>query len=446
MPKARSLSLAQARRIAIRAQQFVPAGGSPKTARAFADLVRGLGALQIDSVNVLVRSHYLPLFSRRGPYPRELLERAAYDARERLLFEYWGHEASLLPVQLQPLFRWRMDDACRGVGTWGRLRRYATEHKELVAATLAEIRDRGALGASEVANAGRSKGSWWGWSPGKEILEWLFWIGAVTTARRRNFERLYDLTERVLPKDVHDARTPSRDQAQRDLMSLAARALGIATPRDLRDYFRLPTADAKQRLQELIDAGTLEPVQIEGWKQPAYMHSSAECPRQVRTSALLSPFDSLIWERRRTQELFGFHFRLEIYTPIHKRQHGYYVLPFLLGDRLVGRVDLKSDRERGRLQVRGGSLEKGVRADAAIEPLRDQLQSLAEWLGLERWEVTTRRGELMRALKVGQLEIRRDRLPRDTTRSATRRAYESAPGGAERARQPNRQATTNNSK
>lgn len=399
MLKKQSLSIEEARRIALAAQQFGCPVAGPRGVHGIGALVRKLGVLQIDSVNVLVRSHYLPVFSRLGAYAQDLLDRAAYDDRRRVLFEYWGHEASLLPLELYPLLRWRMDRARRGEGTWGRLKRYATEHQSLVTAALTQIREHGALGASELEAAGKSSGGWWGWSQGKEILEWLFWTGEVTTARRRNFERLYDLTERVLPASVVFAPTPSKEAAQRALMTIAARALGVATLRDLRDYFRLPTADAALRLLELVEEGELTPVAVAGWEQQAYLSKGARCPRSVTASALLSPFDSLIWERQRTERLFNFNYRLEIYTPASKRQHGYYVLPFLLGEELVGRVDLKSDRKRSRLQVRGGSVESGVDAKRVVEPLAVQLQALAEWLGLEKFEVVSRRGELMKLLR-----------------------------------------------
>jgi uncharacterized protein len=393
-----SLSISEARRIALAAQQFVPASRPPRNAAGLVDLVRRLGVVQMDSVNVLVRSHYLPVFSRRGAYAQDLLEQAAYCEGPRHLFEYWGHEASLLPIEAHPLFRWRMEDARNGQGTWKRLQRYALEHRAQVASALAQIRERGALGASELTDGGRSKGSWWGWSEGKEILEWLFWTGEVTTARRRNFERLYDLTERIIPADLRE-RTVSREDAQRQLMRTAAAAMGIATARDLRDYFRLPASDASARVRDLVDDGTLRPVTVEGWKQQAFIYSQARCPREVDVAALLSPFDSLIWERQRTERLFGFHYRLEIYTPAHKRQHGYYVLPFLMGEQLVARVDLKSDRKRGRLQVKGATLEEGARAERVAVALDERLTGLANWLGLEDYELCSRRGELMRALK-----------------------------------------------
>lgn len=395
-----SLSIGEARRVALEAQQFLSAGAAPRSGKALADMVRRLGVVQMDSVNVLVRSHYLPVFSRRGDYKSTLLERAAYD--ERLLFEYWGHEASLLPIESYPLFRWRMDDARQGVGTWGRLKRYATSHQDLVKGAIEQIRERGPLGASELTDAGKSKGSWWGWSQGKEILEWLFWIGDVTTARRRNFERLYDLPERVLPEAVRNAPVPTRESAQRELMMIGARAMGVATARDLRDYFRLPAKEAAARLSELVEEGKLLPVSVEGWKQQGYLHHAAKIPRASKVAAvaaLLSPFDSLIWERQRTERLFDFHFRLEIYTPMHKRLHGYYVLPLLLGDRIVGRVDLKSERQSGQLQVKGGSVEPGVAPARVVEPLAKRLSELAKWLGLENYAVTSRKGELMHALK-----------------------------------------------
>ncbi len=395
-----SLSIGEARRSALAAQQFLGGGGAPKSASALAEMVRRLGVVQIDSVNVLVRSHYLPIFSRRGSYKTALLERAAYD--DRLLFEYWGHEASFLPIESYPLFRWRMDDARNGIGTWGGLKRYATTHKELVKGVLDQLQERGALGASELIDGGKSQGAWWGWSQGKQIMEWLFWSGAVTTAKRRNFERLYDLTERVLPEPIQKLRVPPRDEAQRELMLIGARAMGVATARDLRDYFRLPAKDAGARLAELVEEGKLLPVTVEGWKHQGYLHHEAKIPRANKTAdlaALLSPFDSLIWERQRTERLFDFHFRLEIYTPIHKRLHGYYVLPLLLGERIVGRVDLKSDRQSGVLQVKGGSVEPGVAVKAVAPALARELSELAVWLGLERYTVTSRRGELMRALR-----------------------------------------------
>jgi uncharacterized protein YcaQ len=393
-----SLSIAEARRIALAAQQFDRTCGIDSV-RDVVSIVRRLGALQIDSVNVLVRSHYLPLFSRAGAYDTELLHRAAYDGRRRRLFEYWGHEASFLPVECYPLFQWRMERARRGEGTWGRLKRYATEHQDLVASALAQIRERGPLGASELEASGRSAGGWWGWSQGKEIMEWLFWSGQVTTASRRNFERRYDLVERALPAQIVTAPVPSPDDAQRRLLEIAARALGVATARDLRDYFRLSATDAAQRLQELTEAGVLVPVNVEGWKQPAWLHRDVRLPRSIEATALLSPFDSLIWERQRTERLFDFSYRLEIYTPAHKRLHGYYVLPLLRGDRIVARFDLKSDRAHSQLQVRGGSVESGVAISEVMAPLRRELQRLARWLSLETVQITSRRGELMRALR-----------------------------------------------
>jgi uncharacterized protein YcaQ len=206
----------------------------------------------------------------------------------------------------------------------------------------------------------------------------------------------------VLPQSVRAATVPSPEQARRELMGVAARALGVATSCDLRDYFRLPAEDAQVRVAELVEQGTLQPVTVEGWKQQGYLHADAKYPRSVNVSALLSPFDSLIWERQRTQRLFGFHFRLEIYTPVHKREHGYYVLPFLFGDRLVGRVDLKANRQSARLEVRGGSVEEGVRVEKIVEPLARELEQLAQWLGLDGWAATSRRGELMRALHLSR--------------------------------------------
>jgi len=388
-----SLSLVEARRIALGAQGFA----RPRTTRAptrahLLRTVRSIGLLQIDSVNVLVRSHYLPAFSRLGAYPREALDRSAYSGRARQLFEYWGHEASLIPVELQPLFRWRMEQARRGDGMWKGVSRFGRERAQFCREVLERVRERGPLGVSDLAAGAPRKGGWWGWSEGKVALEWLFWTGQLTTHSRRQFERVYDLPERVLPAAVVEAATPAAADAQRQLLCIAIRALGVATERDLRDYFRLPVADARARIRELVESGALQPIEVEGWSQPAFLDPEARVPRAVDARALLSPFDSLVWERGRTERLFGFRYRLEIYTPQHKRIHGYYVLPFLLGDQLVARVDLKADRAQGALRVLRAHCEERTDPTRVAGPLRDELRLLADWLGLERIVLSRRKG------------------------------------------------------
>jgi uncharacterized protein YcaQ len=336
----------------------------------------------MDSVNVLVRAHYLPLFSRLGPYDRELVDRASQRAPRRL-FEYWGHEASLLPVALQPLLRWRMERV--STDAWGSVRRIERERPELISDLLEQVSERGPVAASELAEDRPARtGPWWDWSDVKWALAWLFWTGRITTARRRNFERLYDLPERVLPKAVLAEPTPAADEAQRELVRIASRALGVAAEADLRDYFRLPTAEAKDRIAELVEAGELAPVEVEGWgRTPAYLAAGARIPRRVEARALVGPFDSLIWERKRVRRLFGFDYRIEIYVPAAKRRHGYYVLPFLLGDDFVARVDLKADRAAGLLREQARHLEDDAPAHAA-EALDAELDAMAGWLGLER--------------------------------------------------------------
>jgi uncharacterized protein YcaQ len=375
-----SLSAPEARRLALAAQGF----GRPRPAsadgwglrRVFADV----GLVQIDSVNVLVRAHYLPLFSRLGPYRPELLDRASGRAPRRL-FEYWGHEASLLPVAHQPLLRWKMERAANDA--WGGMRRIHHERPELVREVLEMVRERGPVAASELDERPRRAGPWWDWSDVKRALEWLFWSGEVTAARRRRFERLYDLPERVLPRAVLSVPTPSAADAQRELMRIAARALGVAAERDLRDYFRLPAADAKARVAELVEAGELLPVEVEGWgRTQGYLHHEARIPRRVAAAALIGPFDSLLWERSRVSRLFGFDFRLEIYVPAPKRRHGYYVLPFLLGDRLVARVDLKADRAAGVLRARALHLEPDAPPETR-EALSAELGLMGTWLGMD---------------------------------------------------------------
>jgi uncharacterized protein YcaQ len=377
-----TLSLAEARRIALAAQGFgVSCPATPFTPARLRRSVDGLGLLQIDSVNVVSRAHYLPLFSRLGPYPREELDRIAW-GRPRKLFEYWGHEASLLPLETQPLLRWRMERARQGLGVWGNVKPFARERLPEALAVLARIRKEGPLAASDLDGPKTKAGGWWGWSDDKKAVEWLFWSGQITTATRRgSFERVYDIPERVLPRAIVEAPTPRPEDAHRALLAIAARALGVATAGDLRDYFRQSPADAKPALEALVEDGVLLPVRVEGWSQLAYLHPAARKPRRIAAQALLAPFDPLIWERSRTERLFGVRVRLEIYTPAHKREHGYYVLPFLLGDRIVARVDLKSDRPSGVLRVQSAHAEPSAPPEAA-ERLAIELSLMAQWLGL----------------------------------------------------------------
>jgi hypothetical protein len=378
------LSAGEARRIALTAQGFLdPAPAGEPTRRHLGRVFDRVGLIQMDSVNVLARSHYLPPFARLGAYPAGLLEQAAWGPRRsRSLFEYWGHEASLIPVGLQPVLRWRMDDAAAGTGLYGGLRRFREERAGFVDSVLKEIADRGPLSAGELSDGGKASGSWWGWSDGKRALEWLFWAGLVTTATRRGFERVYDLPERVLPEAVAHAPTPERADAQRELVRVAARAMGVATLQDLRDYFRMGVEDAGARVGELVEAGELLPVEVQGWARPGYLHPDARRPRRVRRAALLSPFDSLVWRRERAERLFDFRYRLELYTPAHKREHGYYVLPFLLDEAITARVDLKADRKRSRLLVHAAHAEPKVAVEAIAPALLGELQRMAGWLGL----------------------------------------------------------------
>ena len=385
MPRPReSLSLTQARRVALGAQGFTDAvpRGTPDR-RALRRVVGRTGLFQIDSVNVLARAHYLPLFSRIGAYPISLLENAAYRS-PRMLFEYWGHEASLLPVELHPLLRWRMANARDHA--WGGMRQIAKDRPDLLSGLLADITADGPLTAAQLSerhdrHLPRRTGPWWDWSDVKRGLEFLFWAGEITTAERRGFERAYDLPERVLPADVLATATPDRADAHRELLRRSIRSLGVATARDLRDYYRLPAADCKARVPELVEAGDLLPVVVQGWKNPAFLDPDAAFPRRIRRAALLSPFDPVVWERDRTERLFGFRYRIEIYVPAPKRVHGYYVLPFLLDDSLVARVDLKADRQSGVLLVQSAWSEPDAPAETAVR-LAAELHRIAAWLGL----------------------------------------------------------------
>jgi hypothetical protein len=376
-----SLTARQARRIALLAQGFGDrrplTAGKSHLKRVF-DRV---GLIQIDSVNVLSRSHYLPPFARLGGYAHADMDALAWGRRKHL-FEYWGHEASLIPVEHQPLLRWRMSRAEAGVGTYSGLARFGREKRAYIEQVLDEVRRRGPLSAGELEQAGKGAGGWWGWSDGKRAVEWLFWAGLVTTATRRGFERLYDLPERVLPKAVVDTPTPTVEDAQRGLIEIAARAMGVATETDLRDYFRMDPAETRARIAELIDEGVLVPVQVQGWGRPAWRHRDAPRPRRVEATALLSPFDNLIWRRERAERIFGFHYRIEIYVPAPRRVHGYYVLPFLQGERLTARVDLKADRQAGVLRVQSAHREDHAQAEAVAPALAERLHDMAGWMGL----------------------------------------------------------------
>ncbi|WP_437733292.1 winged helix-turn-helix domain-containing protein [Sorangium sp. So ce1335] len=378
-----TLTAAAARRIALAAQGFGgPRPGRDTTRRQLTRLIERLGVVQIDSVNVVSRAHYLPAFSRLGAYPRAMLEELAW-ARKRPLFEYWAHEASLLPLGMQPLLRWRMADARDGVGVWKGVARFLREHRKAVDSALQQIRDRGPLAASELEVGEKGRGGWWGWSDAKRAAECLFWTGQLTTATRRGaFERVYGLPDKVLPSAVLQAPTPAREDAQRELVRIAARAMGIATERDLRDYFRMGMAETRARVSELVDAGELLPVSVTGWREAAFLDSAARRPRRVEGDALLSPFDNVIWFRERTERMFGVRVRLEIYTPAAKRTHGYYVLPFLQGEAITARVDLKADRKAGVLLVQASHAEP-LADDETPARLAAELKRMAGWLGLE---------------------------------------------------------------
>jgi hypothetical protein len=378
----RTLSAAQARRIAIAAQGLATLKpGKPVTARAFRTLASRLGALQLDSVNVFARTHYMPTFARLGPYDPAILEREAWGKR-RSLFEYWGHAASLMPMELQPLFRWKMQRAREG-RMYAGLARFAVANRPYIDQLLDEVRRRGPVTGGEFAPEGPRRSGWWEWSDGKRALEWLFWAGFITTTTRRGFERVYDLTERAIPPEILALPTPSEADAQRELVRRSAEAMGIATIADLTDYFRIHyQADAKLRARELVEDGVLEEVSVPGWRGPAFLHTGAKLPRRATGAALLSPFDNLIWFRERTERVFGMRYRIGLYTPAAQREYGYYVYPFLLGDALAAQVDLKSDRKASALLVQAAHLESGASAEEVLAPLAAELRSAAAWQGL----------------------------------------------------------------
>ncbi|WP_127480769.1 winged helix-turn-helix domain-containing protein [Nocardioides pantholopis] len=394
-----SLSAAQARRVALAAQGFLDPRHAVPTMRTVQRTLARTGVLQVDSVNVLARAHLMPLYSRVGAYDVELLRRAA-ERRPRRLVEYWAHVQALMPVELWPVMRHRMDHYRARRGKWSLV---ATSEDALERSLLAEVAERGPSTARDLDDGlPRSREHWgWNWSETRKVLDYLYMSGDLAIASRNSqFEIRYDLPERVLPAEVLAAPTPTPAEAHVELVRRAAASHGVATLRCLADYYRMRGDETRAAVDTLVETGELRPVSVQGWTRPAYLHRDARLPRRVRARALLSPFDPVVWERERAERLFGFRYRIEIYVPAAQRVHGYYVLPFLLGDRIVARVDLKADRRAlggaGRLQVRAAYAEPGAPVETAAE-LAAELRGLAGWLGLETVLVEPR-GDLAAAL------------------------------------------------
>jgi uncharacterized protein YcaQ len=397
------ISAPEARRLALASLGFgvrKPARAGPAHVRATA---ARLSAIQIDSVNILARAHYLPTFSRYGPYPMSALDALAQARRE--LFEYWGHAACFLPIELYPLMRWRMENQRVN---WAGLR---ARQKAFIEAVYAEVAERGPMSAGELSMAGKSGGPWWGWSKGKHAMEMLFRQGRIAVAGRRNFERLYDIPERVIPDAVRRATPLAPEAAKKALIVRAARAMGVGTARDIAQYFHIDAwwdrlsvngrrvpAKTGVLFDELVDAGELQPVRIEGWTKPAFMVSGARIPKAIDVQAIVSPFDPVLWERRWTKSVFGFDYQIEIYVPGPKRIYGYYVLPLLLGDRFAARVDLKAERKTSTLIVHASYVEAGIDAKRVAASLASELRSMADWLALESFVVHPK-GNLAAGLK-----------------------------------------------
>ena len=381
-----SLSIADARRIALAAQGFDTARPKTKATQRHVDaLISRLGVIQIDSVNVLVRSQELPLFARLGNHDRNAIPKAT---EAQKLFEYWGHEAAHLPVDLHPLFRWKMDAARTGKVThWG-LTSFYEENKAFVKRTLKHVATNGPTTSRELSTRTEKKGTWWDWDEAKVALEYLFLTGQLMSrGRGSDFARIYDTPERVLPQRVIDALTPSEHDARKQLLLRSAIAQGVATASDLADYYRQKLATVKPLIAELVDEGGLREVAVDGWTEKAFVHRNAKLPKQLHATALLSPFDSLVWCRPRNERLFDFHYRIEIYTPKEKRKFGYYVLPFMMNGELVGRVDLKADRANSALLAYSVHTEKGVKRSSINEALNAELHAMANWLQLDQVQI-----------------------------------------------------------
>ena len=384
-----TLSIVDARHIALAAQGFDTARPKTKATQRHVDaLISRLGVIQIDSVNVLVRSQELPLFARLGNHDRNAIPKAT---EAQKLFEYWGHEAAHLPVDIHPLFRWKMDAARTGrVTHWG-LTSFYEENKAFVKRTLKHVEKNGPTTSRELSTRTEKKGTWWDWDEAKVALEYLFLTGELMSrGRGSDFARIYDIPERVLPQQIIDAPTPSEHDARKQLLVRSAIAQGVATASDLADYYRQKLATVKPLIAELIEEGELLTVSVDGWSEKAFVHRDAKLPKQLHATALLSPFDSLVWCRPRNEQLFSFHYRIEIYTPKEKRKYGYYVLPFMMNGEMVGRVDLKADRANGVLQAHSVHAEKGVKRSSINEALNAELDAMATWLGLEQVQIGRR--------------------------------------------------------
>ena len=384
-----TLSIADARKIAVAAQGFdTPRPQSKATQRQVDAIIARLGVIQIDSVNVLVRSQELPLFSRLGNHDRNAIPKAT---QAQKLFEYWGHAAAHLPVDLHPLFRWKMDDARSGrVEHWG-LTSFYNDNKSYVKRVLKHVSNHGPTTARELSTRTEKKGTWWDWDDAKVALEYLFLTGELMArGRGSDFARIYDTPDRVLPKHIVNLPTPSERDAKKQLLVRSAIAQGVVTLADLADYYRQGKTIVKPLVAELVEEGLLRQVSVEGWSDPTYIHYDAKLPKQIFATALLSPFDSLVWFRPRNERLFNFHYRIEIYTPQAKRQFGYYVLPFMMNGEMVGRVDLKADRGNATLLVNSVHVEKGVKRSVISDALNTELHTMANWLGLDQVQIARR--------------------------------------------------------
>ena len=375
------LTIVEARSLALAAQGFDKPRTKTKSTTADAvAVIKKLGVIQIDSVNVLVRSQELPLFSRLGDHDRNAISKAT---SHRKIFEYWGHEAAHLPVELHPVFRFKMHAARSGkLKHWGLTSFYA-DNKAFVKRILKHVEINGSTSARDLSTRTTKKSSWWDWDEAKTALEYLFLTGELMSCGRgSDFARVYDTPERVLPEKILQMPTLSETDARKDLLVRAMRAQGVATLRDLADYYRQKPAVVKPLVSELVEQGVLREVAVDGWQDKAYVHRSAKLPRKLYATALLSPFDSLVWCRPRNERLFNFHYRIEIYTPKEKRKFGYYVLPFMMNGQMVGRVDLKADRENSKLLVQSVHTERGVKRSAVNDALTTELRLMASWLGL----------------------------------------------------------------
>lgn len=387
----RSISLDVARRMALGAQGFGdPAPSGRVDRRHLRRAMARMRVVQLDSIPIVARTQYLPFHSRLGPYDMALLDRVAY--RDDEWFELWAHEASIMPVDVEPLFRW-MTDRARSGHTWKSLHQVSVREPAYVEAVLAEVRERGAVTGGELSDPRplpKDGSGWWNRSLGVLALDWLYRVGELGVRRRGNFEKVFSPIEDIVPKEILDQPTPAPDDAVRELTKRSVQALGVGTAKGVADYFRLPIKMVRPALDELVESGAIDVAEVESWNKPAFVDPKAVVPRRITGATVLSPFDPVVWNRDRAERIWGFEYRIEIYVPAAKRRWGYYVLPVMVDGDLVARLDVKTDRDASVLRIKAAYAEPGHATPAVAARVRSAIEDLRVLVRVDEVDVADR--------------------------------------------------------